>query len=273
MRKTLLTAFLATGILSYSEVKAQGFLKKLKEKAEQAVEKKADQAIEKKTGISSTSSSDNSGNSSNSTTSSSSNSGSGKPSNKGGGGLTNTTPPDVAQQIVDAEQAYNSSNFSDARYAVQQALMGVEIQLGRQILKSLPQTISGLPSDSTGDKVMSTSWGWSNLTIQKIYRKDDKEFNVTVGNTPMYSGLINIYFSGVYSTTANAESQNVKQIRVKGNKAIIKYDDNEGYTVLVPLGQSGMVALNGINFANEQEMMTAVNTIDVESIKKLLGEK
>ena len=63
---------------------------------------------------------------------------SGKPSNKGGGGLSNTAPPDVKAQMAEAETAHAAKNYSDARYSLQQALMGVEIQLGRQILKSLP---------------------------------------------------------------------------------------------------------------------------------------
>ena len=95
---------------------------------------------------------------------------------------------------------------------------------------------------------------------------------MTVGNLPMYAGLANIYFSGVY-TQGNGDNPNMKQIKVKGNKALIKYDANDGYTLLVPLGQSGMIAWQGINFANENDMMAAVNTFDVEKIKKILGEK
>jgi hypothetical protein len=72
---------------------------------------------------------------------------------------------------------------------------------------------------------------------------------------------------------SNGETQNFKQIKVKGNKAVIKFDKNEGYTVLVQIGQSGMITFQGINFATEQDIMSAVNTFDIEGIKKMLGEK
>lgn len=272
MKLTSCIAIVVAGsFLSNTSASGQGFMKKLKDKA--------NQALEKSVGVPSASSSTSNETSTSTNTSgggggssSSSSSSSGRPSNKGGAGLTNTTPPDVAQQIVDAEKAYKTASYSEARYSVQQALLGVELQLGREILKSLPQTVSGLATDTTKDRVTSTSWGWSNLTIQRIYNKDDKQLEMTVGNMPMYAGLANIYFSGVYSQSSG-DNPNVKQIKVKGNKAIIKYDQNEGYTVLVPLGQSGMIAWQGINFANETDMMTAVNTFDVDRVKKLLGEK
>src|SRR5438552_7778743 len=46
---------------------------------------------------------------------SSSNTSSGKPTNTKGGGLTNTTPPDVNQQIADAEKSQAAGSYSDAR--------------------------------------------------------------------------------------------------------------------------------------------------------------
>jgi hypothetical protein len=83
---------------------------------------------------------------------------------------------------------------------------------------------------------------------------------------------MDILFAGNY-TQSTGETQNFKQIKVKGNKAVIKFEKNSGYTVLVQLGQSGMITFQGINFSNEQEVMTAVNAIDVDGIKRMLGEK
>jgi hypothetical protein len=95
-----------------------------------------------------------------------------------------------------------------------------------------------LPKDTLEDRVTSTQWGWANLSIQRIYRKEDKQLTVVVGNNSMYSGYMDILFAGNY-TQSNGETQNFKQIKVKGNKAVIKFGENEGYTVLVQLGQSG----------------------------------
>jgi hypothetical protein len=262
-----------------THISAQGFLKKLKDKAAQAAEKVVDKTIDKKVDkVTGTGTADpnntnnNNGGNNNVIPAANRTSGSGKPSNKGGAGLQNTTPPDVIAQITEAETANNTKNFSDARYAIQQALMGVELQLGKQILTSLPTVISTLPTDSSQDRVMSTSYGWSNLTIQRVYKKDDQQLTINIGNSNIYAGMINMYFNNSF-VQSNGDQQNVKQVRVKGNKALIQYDQSRGYTVLVPVGQTSIISYELINFANENDVMAAVNSFDIENIKKLLGEK
>jgi hypothetical protein len=63
--------------------------------------------------------------------------------NKGGAGLI-STPPDVKQNLADAEGYFKSGKFSETRQAVQQAMLGVEMEIGHKILKYLPERISGL---------------------------------------------------------------------------------------------------------------------------------
>ncbi len=249
-------------ILVPEQSQSQGFLKKLKDKANQVADKALDKKIDEKTGM---------GRNENDNTNTPGRSG--KPMNKGGEGLKNTAPPDVIQQITDAQKAHDAGNFSDARYAVQQAILGVEIQIGQSILKSLPAAVGDLPKDTTQDIVMSTRWGWANLSIQRVYKKNDQQLSVVIGNNPMYSGMMDLYFSNAYATQSNGETQNMKQIKVKGNKAAIKFEASEGYSVFVTLGQSGMITWQGINYATEQDMMNAVNVFDIEGIKTKLGEK
>lgn len=264
MKKCLFLVCLIAGVSLSGTADAQGILKKFKDKVNKAVDKSVEKEAEKKTGVPSETSNDNNNSNNNNT---------GKPTNKGGGGLTNTEPPDVKTQMAEAETSHGAKNYSDARYSLQQALMGVEIQLGRQILKSLPATVVSVPVDTLQDKVMSTQWGWNNMSIQRVYRKDDKQLTITIGNNSVYSGFVNMYFANASTVEANAEKQNVKQVRVKGNKAIIQYDDSKGYTLMMQMGQTSLIVWECINFANEQEVMTAANSFDIDGIKKMLGEQ
>jgi hypothetical protein len=248
---------LIAGLALSNTAPAQGILKKLKDKVNKVVDKTTGTPSE----------SPQTGNDNNN------NSNSGKPSNKGGGGLTNTEPPDVKMQMAEAETAHGAKNYSDARYSLQQALMGVEIQLGRQILKSLPATVVSVPADTLQDKVMSTQWGWNNLSIQRVYRKDDKQLTITIGNNGFYSGIAQMYFANAGMMEANNDKQNFKQVRVKGNKAIIQYEDSKGYTLMMQMGQTSLIVWECINFANEQEVMTAANSFDIDGIKKMMGEQ
>ncbi|HYJ62613.1 MAG TPA: hypothetical protein VEV62_02635 [Parafilimonas sp.] len=255
LKKCTLLSIICVFCFSYNS-NAQ-FLKKLKDKVNNAVN-------------------GNNSNSSDQTTQNSSNANSsGSPTNTKGGGLTNTTPPDVNQQIADAEKSQASGNYSDARYSIQQALMGIELQIGKEVLQSLPATVSGLQKDTTQSKVMSTQWGWNNLTIQSVYKKADQQLTVTIGNNTVYSGFVDLYFNnaGYMQTQSNGNNQNVKQTKVKNYRALITYDESKGYTLLVQLGQSSLIVWECVNFATEQDVMNAADAFDVDGIKKMLGEQ
>jgi hypothetical protein len=265
--KLVLTAFAICALFSSH---AQGLVGKLKQKASQAADKAIEKKVNEKTGNTSTttdqSQNQNSGDESNGNT----NSGN-RPQNKGGGGLV-STPPDVNQNLTEAETAYKSGSYGDARYAVQQAMLGVEMEIGQQVLKSLPETVSGLPKQAESDQVTSTGYGWAGLTIERVYNKDDKELRATIANNSGMMAGINAYLAGGYAQTNNGQ-QNWKQTKVKGYKAIIEYDESSGYKLSVPLGQSSMIVWQGINYASEQEMMNAANVFDIDGIKKMLGEQ
>lgn len=246
-----LATFLVTGVT------AQGFLKKIKNAADRAtdkiIDKKTDEAINGPNG-----NPKNSGNS--------------EAGNKGGGGLI-TTPPNVGENLTAAETAFKGGNYGEARYAVQQAMLGVELEIGQKILKSLPAAVVSLDKDSAADQVTSTGWGWAGLTIHREYGKDDKQFKLTVANNAVWMNAINLHFNNMgYAQTTGGE-QKWKQIKVKGNRGVIEYDDNTGYKLSVPLGQTSLLVYEGVNFASEADMMTAVNAIDLDLIKKQLGEK
>lgn len=265
MKSKILLLGLIAG-LSFSSY-GQGLVGKLKQKAERAAEKALEKKAEEETGVSAEDD-DNNGNSS----SSGSKGSAGRPTNKGGGGLI-TTPPDVNQNLSDADAAYKAANYGEARYAVQQAMLGVELEIGNKVLKSLPESVTGLPKQPESDQVTSTGWGWAGLTIQREYLNEDKQLTATVANNSAWMSAVNMYLAnGGYAQQTNGE-QNWKQTKVKGYRGVIEYDESSGYKLSVPLGQSSLIVWEGVNFASEQEMMAAANAFDIDGIKKMLGEK
>ena len=265
-------ALMLGAALSLSSFTSQAqLLNKLKQKSEDAaIDKLFGGKDKKKTDQSTTTqgSGTNGSSGGGSTSGSSSN-----PSNSGGGGLI-STPPDVKQNLADAETSYKASSYGEARYALQQAMLGVELEIGNQILKSLPETISGLTKIEKEDQVTSTGSGWAGLTIQRKYINDkEKQLTVTIANNAMMMSAVNMYFSsGGYAQT-NGGEQNWKQTKVKGNRAIIEYNEGSGYKLSVPIGQSSLIVYEGVNFATEPEMMKATEAVDIDGIKKMLGEQ
>jgi hypothetical protein len=260
--KTLLCCTVAS--LCINAVHAQGgILNKMRRVgntvADKVLEKKVDEAVNGQNSQTDASSG-NSGNT-------------GRNTNNTGGGLI-STPPDVKENLTTAEAAFKSGKYGEARYAVQQAMLGVELEIGQKILKSMPATIAGLKKDTTEDKVTSTGWGWSGMTILREYKgTGDKQFTVTIANNAAWMSAVELYFNNAgYAQSTNGQ-QKFKQIKVKDHRAIIEYADRTGYKISIPLGQTSLMMLEGVNFANEQEMMKAANEIDIDGIKDLLGEK
>lgn len=193
--------------------------------------------------------------------------------NRGGQGLV-TTPPDVEENLGVAETSFKNGSYGEARYAIQQAMLGVEMQIGKNILKSLPAAIGTLKKDTTTDQVTSAGYGWSGLTIQREYNDGaDKNLKVTIANNAVWMQAVNVYLSNPGMAQSTGGEQNWKQTRLKGHRAVIEYDESTGYKISVPMGQTSLLMIEGVNFATEQEFMTAAGQINVDSIKKSLGEK
>ncbi len=257
--KVLRIFILVVSVGSFT-AQAQGIVNRLKQKAVEAGEK----AIERK--IDPTPNSGNPGNNPSSGNSS------GRPANTTGGGLV-TTPPDVRQNIADAEASYRSGKYSDARYAVRQAMLGVEMEIGQKVLKSLPETVQGLRFKPESDQVTSTGYGWVGLTIHREYSSGNKYFTVDIANNSALVSAVNAYLaSGAYAQQTSGE-QNWKQTKFKDHRAVIEYNEASGYKLSVPFGQTSVIVFEGRNFASEQEMMNAANVFDLNSIKAKLGEK
>lgn len=279
MKSKYFLAALALGLIA-TTTQAQ-VLNRLKNKAESKGEQKAGEAIDnlfkgkkKDQGANGNSGqTGQTGQNGQSGSGSGSGSGGNNPSNKGGGGLI-STPPDVNQNLSDAEVAYKKNSYGEARYSVQQAMLGVELEIGNKILKSLPESISGLNKDAEADQVTSTGYGWAGLTIQREYNDTkEKELRLIVANNSLWMASVNAYMTnGGYAQQTNGQ-QNWKQTKLKGYKAIIEYNEGSGYKLSVPLGQSSLIVYEGVNFATEQEMMKAAEAVDLDGIKKQLGEK
>ena len=121
--------FLCGSFLLFLSMQAssQGLIKKLKQKVETATDKMVDKKINEKIGGGNpgpgqpgANESSRAGGSSNS-----------RNSNSTGEGLV-TVPPDVNKFLTEADEAFKKNDMSDTRYSLQQAMLGVEMEIGKK---------------------------------------------------------------------------------------------------------------------------------------------
>lgn len=255
---------------------AQGLVGKLKQKAaeaaEKALDKKVDEKVDEKIGGDNSGGADQNSDSGSYGDAGDGSSNAGRPANRKGGGLV-STPPDVNSNLSEAESAYKSRKYGQARYAVQQAMLGVEMQIGEKVLKSLPESVDKLPKVEGEDQLTASGHGWAGLTIRRVYREGDRQVTATVANNSGLIAGLNMMMANAGYAQSTGGQQNWKQTKVKGHKAVIEYDEYSGYKLSVPLGQSSLVFWEGINIESEQEMMKIAESFDIDSLKDLLGEQ
>lgn len=195
-----------------------------------------------------------------------------RPSNTKGAGLT-TEAPDVLASIDQADAAFGNKKYSDARFGLRQAILGIEMEIGEKILEGFPETINGLPAVKEEDNVASTGIGFVGLFIERTYRQDDKQFKVTVGNEGALLSAAGIYLSSAGGMYQTSDDDNHKIVTFDGKRAVLEYDEYSGYKLTVPFGQSSILITEGINYADENEMMNSSKEINIGNIKKELGEE
>ncbi len=187
------------------------------------------------------------------------------------GGLS-VEAADVNMSIREAESAFSGKDFRGTKLALRDAIWGVELKIGQNVLTSLPETVSGLRTVSEADNVTSTGMGFVGLLIERFYETDDMQLQVSIGNDAAMLGVASLLMLGDYARQ-QSDDTNYKRIRFQEHQAHIEYDDYSGYSLAVPFGQSSIFVLKGVNFGSEQEFMSAANQFNINTIKQKLGEK
>jgi len=265
MKKILVTMLFSCLLIGYQAHGQSKWLKKAKDK----LEKKGDKAIDgifkgKKKGDK-TESDDKTGGVNGNT-------GSSGGTNRPGGapGERNNTPPPVNQSIQEAKSALGGEDYSDTRYYIQQALWGIEYELGKEVLKNMPSTVGGASTDEANDVITSSGIGFVGLNIQRTYEKDDLFLKAQLVNGSAITSSYNMVLSnpGMY----NSSDSDFKTTRVNGYKAVIEYT-SRGYNVAIPFGQSSAFVLETIGLKTEEEATAAAGQFDIDQFKKVLGEQ
>ncbi|GAB4320133.1 MAG: hypothetical protein Kow00127_12440 [Bacteroidales bacterium] len=192
-------------------------------------------------------------------------------SNTRGGGLE-AEEIDVLSSIRSASDANDKGDFAQSRSSIRDALRGIEIELGRQVLSELPEEIEDLKSLKEEDAVASTQMGLTGLMISRTYRSSDREMNVIIGNDAAVMSAANLYMATGMNYNSLEENPDAKKITFQGRKGVIGYDESAGYSLAVPFGQSSVLMIEGVNFESEASFMSAADEIPLEKIVSKLGE-
>ncbi|MEL7146694.1 MAG: hypothetical protein AAFO69_10025 [Bacteroidota bacterium] len=190
--------------------------------------------------------------------------------NSGAPGERNNTPPPVNQSIDEAQNAISSSDYSDTRYYIQQALWGIEYEIGKELLNNMPSKVAGASSDEANDVISSSGIGFVGMTIQRSYEEGKVSILANLLNGSAGVAGYNAVLSnpGLY----NSSDSDYKTVRVNGYKAVLEYTSS-GYTIAIPFGQSSAFVLETSGLGSEEDAINAAGNFNIDEFKKVLGEQ
>lgn len=176
---------------------------------------------------------------------------------------------DFQKDITTAKSAYSSGKLEEAHFALLQALQEIDIRIGQEVLKLLPQQMDTMKVNAKDDQV-SGNTGFVGTTINRTYGVVPSGELSIISNSPLMGTLnafLNAPLIGGMATDGNS-----KIIRVQGYKGRLEKEKRENgdldFTVQVPLNNS-LITFKTYRSA-EDKVLKMIETLPLQQIAKLI---
>lgn len=177
---------------------------------------------------------------------------------------------DFSKNLATAKASYSSGNLEDARFAMQQMLNDLDIEIGREVLKILPAKLEALAANTKSDNVTANT-GLTGVIIHRDYGVNEKLANLDIMSNSPLIGSLNAILSLPF--VGNSGDGTQKTVKVQGYKGVLQKNvDTEtnktDYTLQIPLN-STLLTLTVPN-SNEADVLKMANAIPVPQIAKMV---
>lgn len=184
--------------------------------------------------------------------------------------ITTATFAQFDTHMASAKAEYNKGNLEASRFAMQQMMTELDIQIGKEVLTMLPTKMDALAANTKNDNVTANT-GITGCLIHRDYGTEAKNAHIEImSNSPLIASInaiLAIPFMG------NSGDGTQKVVKVAGYKSILQKSvdtetNKENYTLQIPLS-STLLTLYADD-SNEAEILKWANTIPVDKIAKMV---
>lgn len=172
--------------------------------------------------------------------------------------------------MASAKSEYSKGNLEASRFAMQQMMTELDIQIGKEILTMLPTKFDALAANTKNDNVTANT-GITGCLIHRDYGTEAKDARIEImSNSPLVASInaiLAIPFMG------NSGDGTQKVVKVAGYKSILQKSvdtetNKENYTLQIPLSSTLLTLY--VDDSNEAEILKWANTIPVDKIAKMV---
>jgi hypothetical protein len=179
---------------------------------------------------------------------------------------------DLKKSLATARTSYSAGKLEDAHFALQQTLQELDITIGREVIKLLPEKMDSLKANTNEDNVTGNI-SFVGATIHRSYGMGSKKANIEiVNNSPMLTTLNAFLTSPLLAGLGN--DGRTKVLKVQGYKSRLTKEDNSGsdekpsYRLEIPFSNA-LITMN-VNNTTESEILAFANSLPLEKIGKLI---
>ncbi len=184
------------------------------------------------------------------------------------GGITSAQ--DFKNQVAAARTAYTAGKLDDAHFSLQQALQELDMIIGKEVLKLLPENMDALKVNPKDDNVTSNI-GFVGATIHRSYGAAEKKADLQIiSNSPLIASLNTLLNMPILGGMMRDE--NSKTIKVQGYKARMERSDaGDGkfnYKLDIPF--SSALLTFSVDNSSESEITSMASKIPLKEIAQLI---
>jgi hypothetical protein len=152
-------------------------------------------------------------------------------------GITAQTS-EVPDLLDEAKSEYQSGKLESSRFALREALNGINQAIGHDMLALMPEELGNMVMNEDEDNVTGMNTGFAGLFVSRHYQSEDQSASVEVVSDSPLLGGINILLSMPAFMTSDP---NQKRIKVDGQKALLTRnasDTSTSYDVQLVFGDT-----------------------------------
>ncbi len=173
---------------------------------------------------------------------------------------------DVNSLLDQANSEYKAGNLEDARFALQQALNGINQAIGEDMLALIPDRLGDMDKAADEDNVTGMNTAFAGLFVSRYYRTENKEASVEImGDSPLLSSINLLLSMPVFM----ASDPNQKRIKVDGQKALLTRNQSEDspttYEVQLVFG-STLFTFHTSGIDDQDRVLALLDEIPVKKI-------
>lgn len=185
--------------------------------------------------------------------------------------MTGIWAQDFDKNIATAKSSYSSGDLENARFAMEQLMRDLDIEIGKEILKLLPVKAGALNVNQKDDNVTGGGGTMTGLFVHRSFGAIPKSASIEIiNNSPLINSVQSILTMPLIGGMMRDENQKV--IKVQGYKSLLQKNvDSEtnktDYELQIPFNNTLLTVK--MDDTTEAEITGIANAIQIPKIAQI----